>query len=74
MMNKDALKKAFLHGIPAGAVAWFFYGLVTSLFDDDSIFELMFESSGILFAVCMTAIAVILGYQNMTKRKNTGES
>ncbi len=51
MMNKDALKKAFLHGIPTSAVAWFFYGLVTSLFDDDSIFELMFESSGIFFAV-----------------------
>ena len=69
-MNKDALKKAFLHGIPTGVIAWFFYGLFTSLFDDDSIFELMFESSGILFAVCMTVTAVVFCYRTFTRRQD----
>ena len=70
-MNMNALKKAFLQGIPAAAAAWVFYGLFTSLFDDDPFLEQMFESSGILFGICMAVIGVCFFYR---KAASAGET
>ncbi len=66
-MNNNALKKALTLGVPAGALAWLLYGVLTSLFDDDSIFEQMFDSSGIFFGVVMMVIAAVYYYRNALK-------
>ena len=73
-MNQNALKKALTLGIPSGALAWFLYGLFTSLFDDDSVFEQMFESSGILFAVCGIILAVVFCYRNADRNEKAKDS
>lgn len=72
-MNKNALKKAFIQGIPAAVLAWFAYGVFTSLFDD-SVFEQMFESSGIFFGVVMAVLAVGCFYRNIVRKERHEEA
>jgi hypothetical protein len=68
-MNTAALKKALLQGIPSALVAWVLYGGLTSLFGDDSIFEEMFESSGLFFAFVIAIVFVFSIYCSAVKPK-----
>ena len=62
-MNKDIVTRTFIKGIASATAAWVFYGLFTSLFDDDTVLEQMFDSSGVFFAVCMAILATVFYYR-----------
>lgn len=72
-MNKDHTIKAFTQGIAAALLAWIGYGAFTSLFDD-TIIDKMFDSSGILFAVCMVIVAVSFFFRSAKKAETAKES
>ena len=73
-MDKNILIKAFRQGTIGAVLAWIFYGVITSLFDDDPLFEEMFETSGILFAVFMAVAGIVCCYRKLRETETAKES
>ena len=59
--------------VPAAVLAWFAYGVFTSLFDD-SVFEQMFETSGIFFGIVMAVLAVGCFYRSIVRKESREEA
>lgn len=68
-MNNEILKKALIRGIPAAIAVWFVYGVISSFFDD-TVFEQMFESKGILIAIIAAMAAVAFFFFRITKKES----
>ena len=73
-MNKNLLIRAFRQGTIGAIAGWVLYGVLTSLLDDDPLFEEMFETSGILFAVFMAVVAIAGCYHNCRKTETIKKS
>ena len=73
-MNKNLLIRAFRQGTIGAIAGWVLYGVLTSLLDDDPLFEEMFETSGILFAVFMAVTAITCCYHNCKKTETSKEA
>ena len=73
-MNKNLLIRAFRQGTIGAIAGWVLYGVLTSLLDDDPLFEEMFETSGILFAVFMAVLVTVCCYRNCKKTETVKES
>ena len=69
-MNKEALKKAVLLGVPSAIVTWVVYGLITMLLDRQTLGEVMFNTLGIVFVVVMGILEVLIYYRNRTEKKD----
>lgn len=68
-MNKEALKKALLYGIPSGIVTWLIYGLVFRLLIDKKPFkEALFGRDSIVFFVICTVVEVIVYFVGQVKK------
>ena len=68
-MNKCALKKAVLLGIPSVVVTWIVYGLITMLVERQTLGEVMFSNLGIVFVIVMGILEVMIYYRNRTDKK-----
>ena len=68
-MNKCALKKAVLLGIPSAVATWIVYGLITMLLDRQPLGEVMFNTLGIVFVIVMGILEVMIYYRNRTDKK-----
>ena len=68
-MNKEALKKAILMGLPSAVVTWVAYGLITMLLDRQTLGEVMFNTLGIVFAIVMAILEVLIYYRNRTGKR-----
>ncbi len=68
-MNKYALKKALILGIPSAAVTWVVYGMITTLLDRQPLGEGMFNTLGIVFLVVMSVLEVLIIYRNTEEKK-----
>lgn len=73
-MNKNIMIKALRQGTIGAVLGWILYGVMTSLFDDGPLFEEMFETSGILFAVFMAVTAITCCYHNCKKTETSKEA
>ena len=73
-MNRNILIRACKQGTIGAVVGWLLYGVLTSLLDDDPLFEEMFETSGILFAVFMAVLVTVCCYHNCKKAETAKES
>ena len=73
-MNKNIMIKALRQGTIGAVLGWILYGVMTSLFDDGPLFEEMFETSGILFAVFMAVLVTVCCYRNCKKAETVKES
>ena len=68
-MNKEALKKALLQGIPSGIVTWLIYGLVFRLLiDKKPVGEALFGWDSIVFLVICTVAEVVVYYVSQVKK------
>ncbi len=73
-MNKCALKRAVLLGVPSAVVTWIVYGLITMLLDRQPLGEVMFNTLGIVFVIVMGILEVMIYYRNRTDKKGAGVS
>ena len=73
-MNKNLLIRAFRQGTIGAIAGWVLYGVLTSLLDDDPLFEEMFETSGILFAVFMAVAGIVCCYRKLRETETAKES
>ena len=69
-MNKCALKKAFLLGVPSAVVTWIVYGLIKMLLDRQTLGEVMFNTLGVVFVIVMGILEVLIYYRNWTDKKD----
>lgn len=69
-MNKEALKKALMQGIPTGIASWLIYGLVfRALVDKKPVGEALFGRSSLVFLVIITVVEIVLYYFTSAKKK-----
>lgn len=70
-MNKEALKKALLQGIPSGIVSWLIYGLIFKmLIEKEPIREALFDKDSLIFLAAVVIIEIITYYViNIKKTK-----
>ena len=73
-MNRGALKKAILMGVPSALVTWVVYGLITMLLDRQTLGEVMFNTLGIVFVIVMSILEVLIYYRNGSEKKGTNVS
>ena len=73
-MNREALKKAILLGVPSAIVTWVVYGLITMLLDRQTLGEVMFNTLGIVFVIVMSILEVLIYYRNSSEKKGAGVS
>lgn len=68
-MNKEALKKALLYGIPSGIASWLIYGLVFRMLIDKKPFkQAMFSADSLIFLAAVTIIQMIGYYIRINKK------
>ena len=68
-MNREALKKAILLGVPSAIVTWVVYGQITMLLDRQTLGEVMFNTLGIVFVIVMSILEVLIYYRNSSEKK-----
>ena len=73
-MNKEALKKAILLGVPSAIVTWVVYGMISMLLDRQTLGEVMFNTLGIVFVIVMSILEVLIYYRNRSEKKSAGVS
>ncbi len=68
-MNREALKKALLYGIPSGIVTWLIYGLVFRMLIDKKPFsEALFGRDSIVFLVICTVVEAIVYFVKQARK------
>ena len=73
-MNREALKKAILLGVPSAIVTWVVYGMISMLLDRQTLGEVMFNTLGIVFVIVMSILEVLIYYRNSSEKKGTSVS
>ena len=73
-MNKEALKKAILLGVPSAIVTWVVYGMISMLLDRQTLGEVMFNTLGIVFVIVISILEVLIFYRNGSEKKGTNVS
>lgn len=73
-MNKEALKKALIKGIPTGIFGWIFFGLFNLVLNKQPFTEAMFSTETLAFGGALIILDIIVYYFSIRKSQKEAVS